>query len=192
MTFAGLLAVVVAALDDVGIAHMVAGSVASTHHGEPRSTQDIDLVIDADRAQLVDFTSRFDRQRYYLSDPIVALESSGQFNLIEPATGWKVDFILLHDRPFSRTEFARRQPVNILGVATAIATAEDTVLAKLEWGSRGSSERQRRDVVSILVAQAGKLDVEYLRRWASELGLADDLAVARSEAEAVGGSPPSP
>jgi hypothetical protein len=120
------------------IRHMVAGSVASTHHGEPRTTQDIDLVIDADASQLLALVGQFDPERYYLSDPAAALGAGGQFNLIEPATGWKVDFILRRDRPFSRSEFDRRCPVTLFGVQTAVATAEDTILAKLEWPSRGN------------------------------------------------------
>jgi hypothetical protein len=188
MTLARLLAAVVAALDDVGIPHMVAGSVASTHHGEPRSTQDIDLVIAADRTQLIALVAKFDPDRYYLSDPIAALEERGQFNLIEPATGWKVDFILRHDRPFSHAEFSRRRPVQILGVATSIATAEDTVLAKLEWGRLGSSDR--RDVVAVLVAQSERLDLAYLRHWAGELGLDAELDAALREADEIDGRGP--
>jgi hypothetical protein len=160
------------------IRHMVAGSVASTHHGEPRTTQDIDLVIDADASQLLALVGQFDPERYYLSDPAAALGAGGQFNLIEPATGWKVDFILRRDRPFSRSEFDRRCPVTLFGVQTAVATAEDTILAKLEWPQQGQSDRQRRDVVSMLSVQRGHLDLDYLHRWASELGVESELVEA--------------
>jgi hypothetical protein len=175
MTLPSLLAAVVSALDGAGIAHMVAGSVASMHHGEPRTTQDIDLVIDATAGQLVEFVARFDRDRYYVGDALGALTRKDQFNIIDTITGWKVDLIFVRDRPFSREEFARRRPVDILGVRTAVATAEDTLLAKLEWARLGESERQRRDVAAVVAVQRGELDLGYLRRWAAELGLTDDL-----------------
>jgi hypothetical protein len=190
MTLQSTLALVVQALDAVGIPHMVAGSVASTHHSQPRTTQDIDLVIEADVAQLTRFVQQFDPDRYYVSDPLAAVRGSGQFNLLDPASGWKVDLILRRDRPFSRSEFHRRQSVEILGVRTAVATAEDTILAKLEWSRLGESERQRRDVASILSSQLPDLDLSYLRHWAAELGLGDDLEVALSAAGPPGAPDP--
>ena len=84
---------------------------------------------------------------------------------------WKVDLILRKDRPFSREEFQRRQPAEIGGVAVNVATAEDTVLAKLEWAAAGESERQLRDVMGILEMRRGELDLEYIERWAPELGI---------------------
>lgn len=68
MTLADLLAEIVGALDAAGIPHMVAGSLASTHHGEPRSTQDIDLVIDPSPGDLARFAASLDRDRFYVGD----------------------------------------------------------------------------------------------------------------------------
>jgi hypothetical protein len=56
----------------------------------------------------------------------------GQFNLIDLSTTWKADLIYAKARPFSRSELERRMPVTLLGVPLFIATAEDTILAKLE------------------------------------------------------------
>ncbi len=174
MSLAETLALVVAHLDRAGIAHMVAGSIASTHHGEPRSTRDIDLVIVAEVEQVAMFVDCFDPSRYYLGNPVVDGVLRDQFNLIDTMTGWKVDLLLRKDRPFSRAEFERRQPVTILGVSTAVATVEDTILAKLEWGKAAGSQRQLDDVVAMISVQR-HLDLDHLHRWASELGIADDL-----------------
>ena len=181
MTLAEVLAEIVRALDAAEVPHMVAGSLASTHHGEPRSTQDIDLVIDPSEAALANFVSALDRDRFYVGDAQGALERRDQFNVIDLTTGWKVHLIICKDRPFSRSEFARRQPVVIAGVATAVATAEDTILAKLEWARAGGSDRQRRDVASMLTVQRDALDTDYLYRWADELGISDDLNAALRE-----------
>ena len=178
MTLTDLLAEIVSALDAAGIPHMVAGSLASTHHGEPRSTQDIDLVIDPSATGLALFVARLDPDRFYVGDACGALDRRDQFNVIETTTGWKVDLIIRRDRPFSITEFERRQPVIIAGVATAVASVEDTVLAKLEWAKAGDSDRQRRDVVTMLAVQGKTIDTEYLWHWAQVLELSDELQAA--------------
>lgn len=182
LTLAELLAEIVRALDAAEIPHMVAGSLASTHHGEPRSTQDIDLVIDPSAASLATFVAGLDRDRFYVGDADGALERRDQFNVIDLTTGWKVDLIIRKDRAFSRSEFGRRQPVVIAGVRTAIASAEDTILAKLEWAKAGGSERQRRDVTAILAIQRDTLDTTYLHQWAQALGLTHDLQAAIEDA----------
>ena len=178
MTLAALLAEIVRGLDAAGIPHMVAGSLASTHHGEPRSTQDIDLVIDPDGPALTRFVAGLDRDRFYVGDAHGALARRDQFNVIDVTTGWKVDLIIRKDRPFSRTEFDRRRPVVLAGVPTAVASVEDTILAKLEWATAGDSDRQRRDVIAMLAVQAATLDMAYLRHWAQILDLTDDLEAA--------------
>lgn len=87
---------------------MVAGSLASTHHGEPRTTQDIDLVIDPTEGSLSAFLAGLDQNRFYIGDAQGALARRDQFNIIDVASGWKVDLIIRKDRPFSHSEFARR------------------------------------------------------------------------------------
>jgi hypothetical protein len=179
VTIAELLATIVAHLDAAGIDHMLAGSMASSFHGEPRSTQDIDLVIDPDTQSLARFVEGLDRRRFYVSDAQVALRHRSQFNVIDTKTGWKVDLIIRKDRPFSREEFARRQVVDLFGVTTHLATAEDTILAKLEWAQAGGSERQVADVVAMLAIGGDTLDDTYLARWATELGVSGLLSRAR-------------
>lgn len=177
MSLAETLMMLSAQLDRAGIAYMIAGSIASTHYGEPRSTQDIDLVIWASVEQVTTFVNCFDPSRYYLNEHIAEGKLRDHFNLIDTLTGWKVDLMLRKDRPFSRSEFERRQPVTILGVATFVATAEDTILAKLEWGKEGGSQRQFGDVVAMMKVQK-HLDHDYLNYWAIELGIVDELARA--------------
>ena len=75
------------------------------------------------------------------------------------------------DRPFSESEFARREQVELLGVVTAVATVENTILAKLEWARDSDPERQLRDVAAMIRVHGAALDVPYLRRWARELGV---------------------
>lgn len=164
---------VVALLDEVEIPHMLAGSMASTFHGEPRMTRAVDMVIDPILESIGRFVAALDPSRYDVDDAVDAVRRRDMCNVIDTETGWKVDLIARKDRPFSREEFDRRQAAVIDGVELFVATAEDTVLAKLEWRARSDSERQFRDVVAVLAAQDP--DIVYLQRWAAELGVTESL-----------------
>jgi len=162
-------------LDAAGIPYMVVGSLASSYHGEPRMTRDIDLVIDPSPDALAVLVDRLrDAGLYAEADAArQALAERTQFNVIDPASGWKVDLIIRRDRPFSREEFARREQADLPMGQLQVATAEDTILAKLEWAGLGQSERQLRDAAGIVAVSGDRLDLEYLDRWAVELGVQD-------------------
>ena len=164
---------IVTALERVGIPHMLTGSLASSYHGSPRSTQDIDIVIAPTREQLHALVKQLPESEHYvnLDTALEALQSETQFNLVDLSTGWKVDFIIRKSRPFSRTEFDRRAAVEFLGLRVFVASAEDIVLSKLEWARPGQSQRQVEDVSRLLMMRWDSLDLDYLRRWVSTLGL---------------------
>jgi hypothetical protein len=169
-------ALVLAALDRSEIPHMVAGSHASSYHGNPRSTNDIDLVIaPRTRRSLVEFAEGLPADRFYASAFAAeeAFRTRGLFNVIDMQTGVKVDLVLRKNRPFSESKFTRRRPARIFGVPVFVATPEDTILAKLEWAKLGESERQLRDVAGVLAVRGAGLDRAYLERWVAALGLAD-------------------
>ncbi len=178
------LATIVAELDRFGIPHMVAGSFASTLHGEPRTTRDIDLVIDPDEPSLQRLADELDRSRFYVSKEAVgeAWERRGQFNVVLLDSGWKADLIIRKDRPFSHSEFERRQHATIGDAQVFVATAEDTIVAKLEWAREGESERQLRDVAGILGMSGDRLDHAYVERWVREMGLGEVWTRAQREA----------
>jgi hypothetical protein len=184
----GPLATIVQELRRFEIPHMLAGSFASSYHGDPRTTQDIDLVIDPAQDALERFVQGLDAQRFYVSPEAAreAFERRGQFNVVMLDSGWKVDLILRKDRPFSRSEFERRQTAGIAGVEVPVASAEDTIVAKLEWARSGGSERQLRDVVGILQMSGEGLDRPYIDRWVEELGLGSLWRRALSDSEATG------
>ena len=99
------------------------------------------------------------------------------------ASGWKVDIIIRKNRTFSREEFARRVKVTLLDVPVHVASAEDTIVAKLEWSKRsGGSERQRRDIAGIIATIGQELDRTYVERWVHELELGDEWLAAQKTA----------
>ncbi len=183
-TTAASLAAIIDALDRAGIPHMLAGSFASSVHGVARSTADIDLVIDPGPGTVESLVAGLDAERFYVDHQAArrAAESRDQFNVIDTHTGWKIDLIVRKARRFSATEFERRTAATVLGVPVFLASAEDTILAKLEWSNGSGSERQVRDVVDIPRIRGDGLDHDYLDRWAVELGIGDLLATARDSA----------
>jgi hypothetical protein len=164
---------VVEILDEAEVPYMLTGSLAAAYYATPRATQDIDVVVEAEE-------SGIDRVVQGLSDAgcyvdrtaaLEALRTRGQFNAIDPETGWKVDLIVRKDRSFSRTEFGRREKASLLGVEVSLASLEDVLIAKLEWSTLGDSELQRRDVLQLLERSGDRLDLDYVERWIGELGL---------------------
>lgn len=173
----------VAALDAAKIPFMVAGSFASTAHGLPRSTQDLDLVIDpASLSDLLCLVRAFPRSEYYVDEDAAsdAYKRRGMFNVIDQVSGWKVDLILRKERPFSILEFSRRTPILLAGVPVFVATAEDTIVAKLEWSQLAyGSERQRRDVAGIVASVGDQLDRAYVERWVRDMGLEREWEISQ-------------
>lgn len=168
-----LFGFVMSAMDSAGVPYMIVGSFASTYHGLPRSTQDLDIVCELDVEQSEVFLELFEAPDFYLSKPALedAVSKRGMFNLIHIPTGWKIDFILRKNREFSRREFARRIEVELLGKRVFMSSAEDTVLAKLEWAKSSGSQRQLRDVAEILDIQGERIDRDYIQAGLKELDL---------------------
>jgi len=160
---------------------MLTGSVASSIHGRPRSTLDLDIVIAPSRMQLLALIREFPNDRYYADEEqaLQALANRSQFNVMDFATGWKMDFIIAEDSEYGRTAFARRHLTDVAGHATYVASAEDVLLAKLRWAKLSGSDRQLQDAAAIVSTQLGKLDVAYVESWTHELRLEEQWQLAR-------------
>lgn len=173
MSLAAFLQKVVEILDEAGIQYMLTGSLAAAYYAVPRATQDIDLVLETESEGVVRLVGGLLAEGWYV-DKDAALEaqrSRGQFNTIDPDSGWKADFLVRKERPYSLEEFGRRQRISILGVDVAVASVEDVLISKLEWALLGDSALQRRDVVQLLERSWTRLDHTYLQKWIAQLGL---------------------
>jgi hypothetical protein len=96
---------------------------------------DIDLVVDPTPRQLDHLLVQLTTAGMYVSELAAheALANRGMFHVVDPTSGWKADMIMRKARGFSETEFARREPAELLGVPIAVVTLEDLILSKLEW-----------------------------------------------------------
>jgi hypothetical protein len=174
VTLAELLADAVRWLDRAHIPYMITGSVASTYHGEPRATRDLDIVIDPPPDTLAVLVEGLLHDGYYVDRDAAtaALHERTQFNAVG-ADATNIDFIVRKDRAFSREEFERRRSADLLGTPAFIASVEDMIIAKLEWSVPFESERQLRDVAAMLVVAGDGIDYLYVDRWAGTLGLTE-------------------
>ena len=176
-------------LEELGVPHYVGGSFASSAHGVARASLDVDVVADLAPQQVQAFVSGL-QGAYYVDEARVraAVEFRRSFNLIHLATMFKIDVFMTRGRAFDRESLgrARREAFSADPKAprVLVASAEDTVLAKLEWFRKGGevSERQWADVVGVLKLGGPNLDVGYLRRWAGALRVTDLLERALDEA----------
>ena len=173
---------VLGVLGRMEIPYLVGGSIASSIHGISRPTMDADLVADLKADQVDEFASLLHRD-FYADAPMIreALARGRSFNLIHYATTFKIDIFPLRSDQYSRVSFARRTFEESLSfgpepIECAVATAEDTILRKLEWYRAGgeTSERQWNDLRGVVQVSGHTLDREYLRRWAKHLRV-DDL-----------------
>ncbi len=163
---------------------MLTGSLAAAYYAVPRATQDVDVVIETEPPGLDRLVQGLLSAGWYVDRDAAmeALSVRGQFNAIEPETGWKADFIVRKERPFSQEEFRRRERISLLGVELAIASLEDVVISKLEWSRLGDSALQRHDVVRLLERTGSRLDRAYLTEWIARLGLDSEWRVALAQA----------
>lgn len=168
------------------IPFMIVGSLGSTYHGEPRATNDINIVIDPSLEQLDSFLASLGND-YYVSGQSMreAWSARSMFNVIDFDTGWKADLIIRKDRAYSVEEFRRRAAARLLDIDLFVVSPEDAILSKLEWGKMGQSERQARDALGVAIVQLEKLDLDYLRTWARELGVREQLDSVLRQAERV-------
>ncbi len=180
--------VVARALERMGVRHYVTGSLASALHGEPRATNDADVV-----AQLLPMHfERLKRElgdRFFLDEDDFRLATTSQrsFNLVDEVELAKVDVFCVRPEGHAgaalercvRLPLERDDPFSEVNVSSA----EDCVISKLRWYRLGNevSDRQWRDVIGVLSAKQGSLDVSYLRRWCRDLGVEDLLERALAQ-----------
>lgn len=166
----------------LNVGFFVGGSVASSFHGASRSTMDVDLVADLKLENIEPFVRQVNEEEYYLSQPAIedAINRSSCFNVIHLASSFKVDIFILKDREFDRSSMSRATPGKVDSQSefeVPIASAEDTILSKLEWYRLGNevSERQWDDVTRVMKILGDNANIDYLERNATNLNIADLL-----------------
>lgn len=148
---------------------MLSGSVAMSIYILPRATRDFDFIVHL-QAKDIDALTNYFKEGYYCDADAVddAVKNRSMFNIIDHASGFKADFIILKDEPFRQTEFDRRVQADFFGIPIYIVTAEDLLLSKLIWIQKIQSNIQMEDIKNLT---ALNLHWEYINKWIENLQL---------------------
>jgi len=175
-------------IESADIPYAVCGSLSSGLHGQPRATNDADIIIAPTQGQLDKFLKLLEGG-YYVNPQAAfeAMKIRSMFNVIDNKLGWKADLIFRKDGPYELTEFNRRLRAKLMGIDLWILSPEDVILSKLRWAKNSRSEQQLRDALGVAVVQWEYLDKDYLRKWAKQLQVEDSLRQMLEQAQKLSG-----
>jgi hypothetical protein len=171
-----LLRYVVEVLEERGITYMVVGCFASGAYGEPRLTQDIDIVVDLRPDQVEPLCAAFPEEDYYVSREAAlnAVVRREQFNIIHPASGNRIDLIIARKDAWGQAQLSRRQRMRVFPDRDVyFARPEDIIISKMAYYREGGSEKHLRDITGIMKVSGEEVDTAYIRQWAEKLGLTE-------------------
>jgi len=174
MTQEEIIRKVVTALEQNEIPYMLTGAVAVSYYGRPRFTHDVDLIIQIQLKDAQRIVRLFENEFYVALEGIIdALRHSTMFNLVHSETGIKVDCWLLKHKEYDRLSFSRRRKEIVFDQEMYISSPEDLIIAKLDWYKQSDIQKHYEDVIGIFQIQQGKLDIDYIKKWAELFSFLD-------------------
>lgn len=172
--------------ESLNIPYFITGSMASIAQGEPRFTNDIDVVVDLILDHVPALLAAFPSPDFYLSEQAArdAIARHFQFNIIHMESGLKIDVIVPPNNDFNRSRSKRIVRLNLDSDHKAwFASPEDVILKKLQYFQEGGSEKHLRDIAGLFLVQGNKIDMSYLSEWAAKLGVLVELQLVRERLE---------
>jgi hypothetical protein len=155
---------------DEQISYMLSGSMAMSIYTLPRATRDFDFVVHLQQKNLDKLVKFFDQGYYCDADAVKdAVNNHGMFNIIDYASGFKADFMILKNEPYRQTEFSRRKLISFFEIPVYIVSPEDLLLSKLIWIQQLQSNLQMDDIKNL--SEIDILDWEYINGWVENLEL---------------------
>jgi predicted nucleotidyltransferase len=169
-----LLRIAVDSLEQIGIPYLIVGSYGSAAYGEPRFTQDIDIVVELSEKHVKPLCQAFSSDEYYISES-AALQAARQrvpFNVIHSTSGNKIDLIPSPDDEWGRTQMRCRRLMPLFPDRSVyVARPEDVIIGKMLYYAEGGSEKHLRDITGILRLCPYPVDREDIAKWAEKLGV---------------------
>jgi hypothetical protein len=181
-----LVKCLVKAFEALGIPYFITGSVASIIYGEPRFTNDIDVVADIKEDQIRSVLRYFPEDEFYVSAATMrdAIRNKGQFNIIHPSSGLKIDVIIRKENAFDQSRFQRIKKVSpIEHEVVNFSSPEDVIIMKMKYYQEGQSEKHLRDITSMLKISGDSINTSYIEQWAERLNV---FGIWRAVIEKVG------
>ena len=163
-------------LERLKLPYLITGSTVTIFYGEPRFTNDIDVVVQLPANAIQEFCLEFPADEFYVSVEAAAeaVKHHSQFNIIHPGSGLKIDVMIPAMSDFDRSRFERALRVQAGSTwSVSFATPEDAIIKKMEYFREGRSEKHLRDIAGVLKTSGTQLDLQYIEHWATKLGLRD-------------------
>lgn len=174
MKLADLLLHTCLVMERLGLRYLITGSMASMAYGEPRFTNDIDILLELPDELITDFCAGFADEAFYFSEDAIreAVLTDYQFNILNRSSGLKLDFILLTHSEFDTSRISRARELEVLPQRKfKYSSPEDVILMKMYFYQEGGSEKHLRDIASMMRIQERKIDTEYIAEWSKQLNV---------------------
>jgi hypothetical protein len=180
---ADLIKEIVSVLESMHVPYLIGGSVALAAWAAPRTTHDLDVVVDLPEGRIDEFCNQLPQARYFI-DPDAMREAFkrrdepglGMYSFLDRDTGIKIDLFPLRSSDAAQ-QTALKQGVEaevMEGVRAIVYAPGDLLIQKLRWYAASDSERQFRDSLSLLHADRTRsrplIDWDYIEHWAKRLG----------------------
>lgn len=175
-------------LGELGLSYMVSGSVAAIYYGEPRMTNDVDIIVALKLEDVPRLEAAFPAGEFYCPPAEVIRveldrEQRGHFNLIHHKTGFKAVIYLDIDDPLHAWGLAHKRSVSLENDVLSLAPPEYVILRKLQYFREGRSPKHLRDIHRMIVGLGDSWDRSGLERMVREHGLQDEWTSAQEAPE---------
>ncbi len=171
-----LLEYLINAFEELGVRYLVTGSIASMFYGEPRFTNDIDIVAEIDEQHIPELMKLFPPNEFYLSEDAIrdAIERRYLFYIIHPTSGLKIDVNISKKTPFDESRFKRINRISpIEDVKGNFSSPEDVIIMKMRYYKKGGSDKHLRDIAAMLKISDDLIDRKYIEQWVKEFNLTE-------------------
>jgi hypothetical protein len=180
-----LLIELITRLEASGLPYMLTGSIAANVHGHPRTTHDVNVILEAEPRDLAAIVAAFPQPDYFYQEHVVreALAMGAMFNALDEARVGKIDFWVLNDDVLNQRAFWRKIRRPLLGIETWVPRPEDLILLKLRWMQRsGGSEKQMNDCIELLKFNAPEINLAETDHWSMRVGVSKEWGMLRQAA----------
>lgn len=174
-----LLKSITEVLAELKIPYAITGGFAASVWGNPRSTADIDIIIELMEKNVGPLTKKVSSldKNFYVDEDMArdAVIHKSEFNFIDPDCGLKVDFFVMDNTSYNKLKIKRAILRDLYGAKALFVSPEDLILSKLIWSKETYSQKQFEDIKTVLRNKEIKLDYNYINKWAEKHGTIEIL-----------------
>jgi hypothetical protein len=179
ISYGAFVRLVLDALEAAGIDYLIGGAVAAWAWGEPRSTLDLDLVVNIPVESVAAFSKELEKRDMpvpaeIILDAMIEEQADVPINAIHMYSGFKADLYTLHAHDELRQSAFRRRALVDFGPpigSVYVHAPEDLIIYKTWYFSISRQTKHLHDIAAIAASLGDKLDYAYIETWIKRRGL---------------------